>query len=114
MNRRSSEHYIVLLLQDGCFVMMYSLKRWMHKESDMTKWTMAQAKRDFEIGYLSGVRFWRSIADGEPWTVGLEGGSARGHLVDARSKQVREFKTLDAAIRAAEEIGFEVKALTIG
>jgi len=80
----------------------------------MTFWTMAQAKRDFEIGYLTGFCFYRSVAAGEPWTIGLSGGSARGHLVDARTKSVREFKSLDAAVRAVEEVGFECKALMVG
>lgn len=80
----------------------------------MHTWTMAQAKRDFEIGYLSGFTFWRSVAEGQPWTVGLRGGTASGHLVDARTKTTREFKTLDAAVRAVEEIGFECKALIPG
>lgn len=80
----------------------------------MTEWTMAQAKRDFSIGYLTAFCFWRSDIDSQGWTVGLSGGSARGHLVDARSKQVRVFRSLDAAVRAVEEIGFECKALVVG
>jgi hypothetical protein len=34
--------------------------------------------------------------------------------VDARSKQTREFRSLDAAVRAVEEIGFQVQSLTVG
>ncbi len=80
----------------------------------MNTWTMAQAKRDFQIGYLEGFCFWRALTEGEPWTVGLRGGTATGYLVDARTKQIREFKTLDAAVRSVEEIGFECKALQLG
>jgi len=81
----------------------------------MTDWTMAQAKRDFSIGYLTGYGFERFTLGGvSSWYVRLSGGSARGSLVDARSKQVREFRSLDAAVRAVEEIGFKVESLTVG
>lgn len=78
------------------------------------EWTMAQAKRDFENGHLVGVEF--ATAFGEPgWCLILTGSglAGRGGLVDARSHKTRVFKTLDAAVSAAREIGFEVVALTV-
>jgi hypothetical protein len=77
-----------------------------------TKWTVAQAKRDFEIGYLTDFSFERFRLDGgAEWSIKLAGGSARGVLVDARSKTPRTFRSLDAAIAAVESIGFRVEGL---
>lgn len=78
-----------------------------------TKWTVAQAKRDFEIGYLTDFSFERvPLSVGAEWSIGLGGGSARGVLVDARSKTVRTFKSVDAAISVIESIGFRVDGLS--
>jgi hypothetical protein len=77
-----------------------------------TKWTVAQAKRDFEIGYLTDFSLERFALDaGAEWSVRLAGGSARGVLVDARNKEPRTFRSLDAAIAAIESIGFRVEGL---
>lgn len=73
--------------------------------------TLAQAKRDFEIGYLTEFELRRWPLAGLGWFVWLGKGNAAGWLVDARSKQPREFKTLDAAISAVESIGFKVEEL---
>ena len=72
--------------------------------------TLAQTKRDFEIGYLSAYRLERAPMS-EGWQIYLGSGNAAGWLVDARSKQPRIFKTLDAAIKTLEEIGFKVLVL---
>lgn len=78
-----------------------------------TKWTVAQAKRDFEIGYLTDFSLERFPLDaGAEWSIRLGGGSARGVLVDARSKTARTFKSLDAAIAVVESIGFRVEGLS--
>lgn len=77
----------------------------------MVDWTMAQAKRDFGIGYLTGFQFERVALGSGLWLVRLSGGTARGVLVDARSKTWREFKSLDAAVAAVEQIGFRVDGL---
>ena len=77
-------------------------------------WTMAQAKRDFENGFLVGVEF--VPAFGEPgWCFILTGAgtAGRGRFVDARNHETRVFKTLDAAVSAAREIGFQVQGLTL-
>jgi len=73
-------------------------------------WTMAQAKRDFQIGYLTDFQIQRA-AMLSGWWVSLKGGTNRGHLVDARAKEPRLFKTLDAAVIALEQIGFKVEGL---
>ena len=81
----------------------------------MSDYTMAQAKRDFERGFLKGVevRHWE-IAGGV-WTVMLESmGGSIGFLVDARTKRTREFKTVDAAVRAIQSMGFKIKTLVVG
>lgn len=77
----------------------------------MSQWTMALAKRDFEIGYLSSYRLERFPMHDDVWVVQLKGGSAMGALVDARSKSPRKFKSLDAAVAAVEAIGFKVSVL---
>lgn len=68
---------------------------------------MAQAKRDFAIGYLTTYRITR-IPMGREWGIQLGEGNGRGWLIDARTGAGREFKTLDAAVSALEQIGFEV------
>ncbi|AOJ44301.1 hypothetical protein WJ28_11705 [Burkholderia thailandensis] len=77
----------------------------------MVRWTMAQAKRDFGIGYLTGFQFERLALASDVWLVRLAGGTARGALVDARSRSPRQFKSLDAAVAAVEQIGFRVDGL---
>lgn len=76
----------------------------------MTTWTMAQAKRDFSIGYLTSFNIERNKLSGG-WYVVLHGGSAVGPLLDVRSKEPRLFKTLDALVSAMEQIGFTVDGL---
>lgn len=72
--------------------------------------TLAQAKRDFEIGYLTKWRIERApMNDG--WMVYLGEGNAAGWLVDARTKEPRIFKTVDSSVSALEQIGFRVLIL---
>jgi len=76
--------------------------------------TMAQAKRDFSIGLLTDFHIQRVVM-GSGWCVWLGGaGYHRGPLVDARSNKLREFKTLDAAVSALEQIGFKVEGALRG
>lgn len=77
----------------------------------MSDSTIAQAKRDFEIGYLTEFSLRRWPLAGMGWFVWLGKGNAAGWLVDARTKQPREFKTLDAAVSSLESIGFKVEEL---
>ena len=72
---------------------------------------MAQAKRDFSIGYLTECKLVRVPMSPE-WSIQLGQGVSRGFLVDARTKEPRHFKSLDSAISTLEQIGFEVNELT--
>jgi hypothetical protein len=74
------------------------------------EWTVALAKRDFEVGQLKSFGFVRAPM-GSGWIVMLRGVGFRGPLVDARQGAVRVFKTMDAAISAVEGIGFQVKVI---
>ena len=71
-------------------------------------WTMEQAKRDFQFGFLDSFHIERV---NDVWRVQLRGGSASGVLVDAREKKPRLFKSLDSAVSAVEQIGFKVDSL---
>lgn len=72
--------------------------------------TAAQAKRDFSIGYLTTYRIERAVWT-EGWMLYLGERNAAGYLVDARTKETRVFKTLDAVVSMLESIGFEVNTL---
>lgn len=79
----------------------------------MNTHTMAQAKRDFQIGYLTKWRIERApMVDG--WMIQLGEGNGRGWLADARSKEPRVFKSIDGAVSALEQIGFEMNLLYQG
>ncbi len=71
--------------------------------------TIAIAKRDFQMGYLTKYRIERAPMDG--WLLHLGEGNAAGWLVDARSKTPRAFKTLDSVVSTLEAIGFRVQVL---
>ena len=73
-------------------------------------WTMAEAKRDFHMGYMKGFTLERE-AMGQGWYLSLKHAKGTGPLIDAREKQPRTFRTSDAAIAAAEQVGFRVVAL---
>jgi hypothetical protein len=76
------------------------------------QWTLAQAKRDHRIGYLTFFRIERApMRDG--WNIILKGGTNNGPLVDARSSDARVFKTLEAAVSTLEKIGFKVEAVCL-
>ena len=79
----------------------------------MANWTMAKAKNDLERGLLKELGI-EALPLDRGWAILIEsrlGMDGSGWLVDARSKQPREFKTLDAAVRALAQIGFEVAHL---
>lgn len=76
--------------------------------------TMAQAKRDHEIGYLTRWRIERAPEGQEGWRVELGAGVGCGWLADARSKEPRVFKSLDGAVSSLQQIGFEVNLLCQG
>ena len=77
-------------------------------------YTMATAKEHFHLGLLSGFGIER-LPMGGGWSVLLESRKTSTRpLLDARQKQPRVFKTLDAAVSAVEEIGFKVEMLIRG
>lgn len=81
----------------------------------MSDWTMQDAKRDFERRLLrSACLVALPMASG--WSVSIRstlGMDGCGWLLDARKREPRQFKTADAAIRAVQEIGFEVVKLEV-
>ena len=77
----------------------------------MTGMTVAHAKRNFEFGFLTGFSIDAS-AGGWILLLRQKGYSIDLPLLDARHNEPRLFKTLDAAVSAAESVGFEVKRLT--
>ena len=80
----------------------------------MMDFTMALAKRDFERGLLVGARI-VSIIDGR-WGVELIsslGVDGSGWLIDAKDHKTRQMRTLDAAVSALQQVGFDVKQLII-
>lgn len=80
----------------------------------MSDWTMAQAKRDFERGLFKEVRIVAVMPNA--WAVQLTSTlsmDGTGWLLGAKNKEVRQMKTLDAAVEAVSQIGFKVKQLLI-
>ena len=74
-------------------------------------YTMELAKRDFQLGYLQSYEIHRHPLGKSGWSVLLSDGSNTGLLSDARTRQPRVFKTLDAAVSAIEQVGFSVDLL---
>lgn len=78
----------------------------------MERITAALAKRDFQNGHL--VSFWISrvpLDAGWHVIVAFRHPGTEAFLVDAHGKEPRIFRTLDAAVREIERIGFKVPAL---
>ena len=93
--------WVCRLLCILAFVATFHVKRY----NENMKTTLAQAKSFFDAGFLIAFLIVRH-PDG--WLIDL---GRSGHLVDARSKTPRIFKTLDAVVSALEQIGFTVDAL---
>lgn len=72
--------------------------------------TLAKAKDHFQHDLLKGFRIQRVLA-GIYLELEYRDRASAVMLVDARTKQPRAFKTFDAVVRAAEEVGFNVSAL---
>jgi hypothetical protein len=83
------------------FVSAFHVKRY----NETMKTTLAQAKAFFDAGFLSTFLIVRH-PDG--WLIDL---GRSGHLVDARLKTPRIFKTLDAVVSSLDQIGFQVDVL---
>ncbi|MFM0572054.1 hypothetical protein PQQ88_27450 [Paraburkholderia caledonica] len=88
-------------------------------EQEFETWTPAQAKAFFRAGMVDD--FLVSNVGGDLWVltllvVGRQGKQMQVQLRTAReldAHKVRQFKTLDAAVRAAGEIGFDVRSIGI-
>ncbi|MGF6265448.1 hypothetical protein OKW49_006441 [Paraburkholderia youngii] len=88
-------------------------------EQEFETWTPAQAKTFFRAGMLDDF-FATNVGD-DQWVltllvVGRQGRQTQIQLRTAREldiHNVRHFKTLDAAVRAAGEIGFDVRTIGI-
>lgn len=75
------------------------------------QYTMDQAKRDRQLGYLVKFELHRQPFDKAGWSVLFSDGTNSGFLADARTKTTRVFKTLDTAVNAVEQVGFSVDLL---
>lgn len=75
-------------------------------------WTAALAKRDFQHGHLLGFVIVPALM-AEGWSLRLRSAVGVGFLVDAHDKRPRVFKTLDAAVRELQRIGFAVPGLEV-
>jgi hypothetical protein len=88
-------------------------------DREFETWTPAQAKSFFRAGMVDDF-FATNLADGV-WVltllvVGRQGRQMFVQLRAAREQDkhtLRKFKTLDAAVRAAGEIGFDVRSIGI-
>jgi hypothetical protein len=79
----------------------------------MRKALIKELKRDFELGHLKQYKIMKSVLSAKIWTIQfIDNDNNNFYLVDARTKQTREFKTLDGAISAVEEVGFEVNVIS--
>jgi hypothetical protein len=88
-------------------------------EQDFETWPPAQAKSFFRAGMVDD--FFATNMGDDQWVltlvvVGRQGRQLHVQLRTARESdrhKVRHFKTLDAAVRAAGEIGFDVRSIGI-
>ncbi|MFM0416969.1 hypothetical protein [Paraburkholderia aromaticivorans] len=88
-------------------------------EQDFETWTPVQAKSFFRAGMVDD--FFATRLSESVWVLTLKvvGREGRQMFVQMRAarepdrSKVRQFKTLDAAIRAAGEIGFDVRSIGI-
>ena len=69
--------------------------------------TMEQARRDVAAGRLQGAVLLRVPMSAADWTVRLLGAKGdAGMLLDVKTLEPQVFSSLDAAVRALEQIGF--------
>lgn len=77
--------------------------------------TLAQAKRDHAIGYLTTFRIEKiHVFESETetgWILYLGEGNSEAALCEARNKTPRVFKSLDRVVTTLESIGFTVLTL---
>lgn len=85
-----------------------------HKNRISVNWTLAFSKSAYEHGIVDDAVIVRApMEDG--WNVLLVtvDASSKHLLCDAHDKRPRLFKTLDAAVRAVETVGFVVASLQV-
>lgn len=74
--------------------------------------TMAQAKRDFENGAIRKFRIDKTMGKITLSLIYVHGFTlGEEPLFDARTKEPRVFKTWNAAISAADMVGFDVTSI---
>lgn len=80
----------------------------------MANWTLAFSKSAFEHGIIDAAFIVRAAME-DGWNVLLVtvDNTSQHLLCDAHDKRPRLFKTLDAAVRAAESVGFVVASLQV-
>lgn len=73
---------------------------------------MAQAKRDFRNGLITGADILKAPMS-EVWVIKFrtKGPDKEGWLIDAKRHEARQFKTLDAAFAAVLEVGLKPEGL---
>jgi len=81
----------------------------------MAAWTVAEAKKDFDRGLLTGFEIHDSsgiMSNVQHWSVSFSVKIGQGGaLIDAREKVPRQFRTMDAAISALRSIGFRAQVV---
>lgn len=80
----------------------------------MANWTLAFSKSAYEVGIIDDAFLVRAAME-DGWNVLLVtvDKSSQHLLCDAHDKRPRLFKTLDAAVRAVESVGFKVPSLKV-
>jgi hypothetical protein len=90
---------------------MYHIKHHLHGIFHMD-FQLSNAKHYFKQGLFSGFYL---VKYGTGYTIELhyvDTTMTVSRLVDARNREVKVFKTIDAAVKMAEQIGFSVDCLT--
>ena len=76
--------------------------------------TMDQARRDFAAGRLANAMLVRVPMSQSEWTIRLSGARGdTGMLLAVQNLEPQVFKTLDAAVKALEQIGFSFTQLKV-
>lgn len=79
---------------------------------DIFKLTVAEAKKDFERGLLEGyIIDFVSFMGSDVWTILLQTKTGHAELVDARTKTLRQFQSLDSVVKTLRSVGFAVHRL---
>lgn len=73
--------------------------------------SISEAKKAFEIGVLTAFEIHRVPLNANYWSVTICTKNKKLFIRSQRSEQPREFKTLEAAVRVLENIGFKVNTL---